>query len=416
MADTDLYAKRGGNSELLGAPSGSGLYMVTSAGKVEIPRLHMTVDAGSPGGILHGEDLRSPLEAGTNVGIEPLLGANWESMIETPPFPGEGFYRVSASQWGQWPHAGFPDEPYVYNNDPDNHGGWVPAGGLMIDGYFVPEGTYIVQFMDLSAGFYFSDAQFGFMLRGCRCRQQLLAPGLFNVNGPTYGGEFMGAHYCDVGGLGPEDADRFEVGFKIEGSQANGTHVQMVRNYFSYYNTAIQFPSPWVHSFELIENYCEKPNYNYGPAGPNGDNDDIHINGVWISGGQTHCLILRNKIVGQHPDELGRTVGQTDCIIWFQGGGPNLGTGGPNSDSTSGYQTRDNYLGGTGWVVYAGKPDAQPVETAHNFTYTGNKITTQWWPNGGYYGPISEEPLWGSYGNTKDNNTWADGPNVGQEW
>lgn len=371
-----------------------------------------------PSNITHGEQLRSPLQTGTNTSPAVLLGANWQSQLTMPPNPpvSDGFYRVSAPGWGQWPASGFPNGTYVYNNNPSNHGGYVPAGGMLIDGYFVPEGVYVVQFMNLAGGFYFSDAQYGFLLRGCRFRPNgSTAPGIFNVNDAIYGGRFIGAHYCDIGGIGPQDANRFEVGFKIDGSGSNGTHVRLLGNYISYHNTAIQFPGTTVRSFEVIENFCEKPNYNYGAAGPKGDGDDIHLNGIWISGGQTHCLILRNKIVMQHPDELGRPVQQTDCMIMFQRTGQNLGTG-QNADGTPGYQIRDNYMGGGGWTIYAGRQDGNGPATAQNFTYTGNKITTQWWPNGGSYGPIADQPVWGQYGNVQSNNTWADGVKVGQSF
>ena len=52
--------------------------------------------------------------------------------------------------------------------------------------------------------------------------------------------------------------------------------------------------------------------------------------------------------------------------------------------------------------------------TVVNYLYSGNKTTTiGTWPNGGAFGPIAWEPVWGTYGDVKSNNTWADGPNAG---
>jgi hypothetical protein len=43
----------------------------------------------------------------------------------------------------------------------------------------------------------------------------------------------------------------------------------------------------------------------------------------------------------------------------------------------------------------------------------GNQVTTQWWPRGGYWGPVAYEPIWGSNGNLKSNNTFAES---GKAW
>ena len=43
----------------------------------------------------------------------------------------------------------------------------------------------------------------------------------------------------------------------------------------------------------------------------------------------------------------------------------------------------------------------------------GNKITTDWWPGGGSFGPIAKEPAWGADGNVKMGNTFAE---TNQPW
>ena len=46
-----------------------------------------------------------------------------------------------------YPH-GYQMRLTSYNNDPNNHGGIVPAGGATIDGFTVPAGTWVAQFND----------------------------------------------------------------------------------------------------------------------------------------------------------------------------------------------------------------------------------------------------------------------------
>ena len=59
---------------------------------------------------------------------------------------------VNGERISTWPTDGLPswipNAPYVYNNDPNNHGGIVPAGGMLIDGFQVPAGTWVSQFND----------------------------------------------------------------------------------------------------------------------------------------------------------------------------------------------------------------------------------------------------------------------------
>jgi hypothetical protein len=116
---------------------------------------------------------------------------------------------------------------------------------------------------------------------------------------------------------------------------------------------------------------------------------------------------LRNKILVPSPDgsvapSVGapnRTTPQTDCIALFQSlAGPYPG------DGTTGIQVRDNYLGGSGYVIYGG--GSEPG--CRNVKITGNKITTRWWTNGGNFGPFAYDPGFGTNGNEKANNTWAD--------
>jgi hypothetical protein len=127
-----------------------------------------------------------------------------------------------------------------------------------------------------------------------------------------------------------------------------------------------------------------------------------------MNGGENSLLLLRNYITGPTPDEAGHVINQTDCISLFQDFGSFPGTG-TNRDGTRGYQIKDNFIGGTGYCVYAGLNAGKPASSVSNVVLTGNKITTQWYPNGGSFGAIAAEPPWGSQGNVKSGNTFVPG-------
>jgi hypothetical protein len=164
---------------------------------------------------------------------------------------------------------------------------------------------------------------------------------------------------------------------------------------------------------EIVENYIDKVTGYYQPNSPPGESSPKHLNGTTYNGGETNCLMLRNHITVPSPDDAGRTIQDTDCMMFGQdfGGFPGTGT---NSDGTTGYQIINNYVGGAGYCMYLGQNVNDPPNTAKNFTVRGNRWTTQWWPNGGFYGPVASVPVWGTLGNTQSDNLWADGPNAGQ--
>jgi hypothetical protein len=42
-----------------------------------------------------------------------------------------------------------------------------------------------------------------------------------------------------------------------------------------------------------------------------------------------------------------------------------------------------------------------------------NLMTASVYSTGGFFGPATAVPSWGSFGNAEANNTWADGPSQG---
>lgn len=342
-----------------------------------------------PANIVHGEQLVVSDTGHASLGV----GTAQLAVTSTPV---RSYFRSDT------PTEFIPDQPYVYNDLSTNNGGVVPAGGLVIDGYFVSAGTYVAQFQNFSSDFYVSGGN-SYLFRGCRIRGSNRAPGYWNTAVGATGKLSIG--YCDLGGTGASDAEYNEVPIKIS-SGAGGI---IYRNHISFTTTGIQINA---NGYDLTENYIEKLTYYYGPGIPPGESTDKHLNGVTLNGGESCIRILRNHIIGQNPDDAGRTISQTDCISFFQDFGTFPGSG-TNSDGSVGYQVLDNYVGGTGYCFYAGKNAGSGASSVNNMVISGNKVTTQWYPNGGSFGPFAAEPTWGTLGNIKANNTWADGPNAG---
>jgi hypothetical protein len=324
---------------------------------------------------------------------------------------------ASGSRIGTWPSdprpSWIPTTPYVYNNDPANHGGVVPAGGMLIDGFQVPAGAWVAQFNDFgNSGVIIngdnngaSPSFPGIVFRGNRWRNTTGAPGNLNFYQNSHTKAWI--LFNDAGGLGAADAQYNEVPF----STNDGTSDTIFfRNYISYTTTGIQ---PGNRSSQIIENLVEKITFFYGEAGPPGEGGAKHLNGISLNGGQSNVLVLRNKSLLQSPDDAGRTVQQTDALAFFQDAGAFPGTG-TNLDGSVGYLVKDNYFGGGGYTIYAGLNPGKASSSVQHMVLSGNKVTTQWWPNGGSFGVLSAEPAWGSFGNSCTNTTWADGARAGQ--
>ena len=354
---------------------------------------HIPPGNGGPDAIAHGQDLTVAMTGFT------ALGATQGDL----PQAGDPSARIS-NYPGNTPPTWLLSTPYVYNNNPSNKGGKVPAGGMTIDGFFVPAGTYVVQFLDFSGRSVVVEGSLnnqygtfpGIMFRGCRWRSVSSSVGMLSENGQVSGGKFW-FHYCDMGGINSQASNYCEIPIKI-----NSSPCQVYRCHLSYCTTGTQcvgFPGT-----NILENYIDRLT-TFNTDGP-------HLNGVSVNGGDVCYRVERNNIVVQTPEDNGsnKMVGQTDCIAFFQDFGSYPGTG-TNDDGTVGYRVIDNYMGGTGYCLYAGTGG---VGAVNNMYVSGNRFTTASFPNGGYYGTITATPTWGSNGNVITNNRWADGPNVGQ--
>ena len=336
----------------------------------------------------------------TAAGPGPLTSA-------TATFTG-GFWRVNSTPGsGQnnlvslWTS---PTAAYTYNNSPSNLGGIVPAGGLTIDGYPVVAGTYVYQFMELSAGgvgnFLLQAGGAPVMFRGCRLRAVASSPGFFNSQSGGYTGQFY-AHFCDFGGAGSGS----ECDIAVQIAQNGG--LRLLRNYISWVGSGIiQTGTTPAVFFDVIENLIENMTLYNG---------SLHLNGIKLQGGNANGRVLRNCVVFDQHDALGNQITQTDPIGMIPTDGTFLGQG-TNPDGSSGYVVQGNFTGGGGYCYYLGSDSGNsPVS---NLAFTNNQVTAGQFATGGANGTTTFAPPsgWGASGNRQSGNTWADGPSAGQSY
>lgn len=382
--------------------------------------LAWTEPTSSGEAVTHGDQLTVG-----HVGPWSLQGVAKGSEILTPlSGPSRGYFRFDTpadfTSTAAWPANANDSNPSTLNN-PALTGGVVTGSPVTIDGYSIPVGTYICQFRDMPNGydFYVQGSSNKVLFRGCRFRftSGVGGAGLFNDNGAPAAQQTM-VHYCDVGltSLDPPNGSQALMHMKFLG----GSGHRVLRNYLTRSATMLQ---PNVTGVRIIENIIDELIFAYGEGGTTGAGGSsiLHLNGISSEGGLTNAQYLRNRITLPSPDGAtgstgsglgqigygtqpgqtgygigsnpGRLVTQTDCIAVFAITGSNNGV---TIDS--------NYLGGGGVVLYAGNANGG----ATNIVLTNNKITTRWWTNGGNFGSITDQPAWGTNGNVKSNNTWAD--------
>jgi len=348
-----------------------------------------SVIGGSSGGggaawndtITHGEQLQIG-----HVGPWALQGVpRGSENIQVISLPSRGYWKMDEpTEWA-------PSTTYVYNNNPTNRGGVVPAGGMTIDGYFVPAGTIVAQFRDFSAGDFSAQGQGGsYVFRGCRFRSSAIGQSSqFNDYTATYTNRLL---FCDMGGKEPAALETWQMSFwKMIG----GTDHVMYRNYCSAQYVTFQMNS---NNSQCIENYITDLTWYYGETAPPGQGGEpLHMSSVGAQGGVTGLRVLRNRLTCPSPDPLGNVFTQGAALTF--GNDINV----PWSD----VWIKDNYLSGMGFVIRL----FGEVAGQNNLQVTGNKVTTRWFTNGGASGvaQLGDFPVvWGSNGNVKANNLWAD--------
>ena len=340
-------------------------------GNIDVPQVRV---------ISHGTNLQV-----TDVGPWALQTVpKGSEVLDVVPSPARGFWRVDT------PVEYSPTGTYVYNNNPANKGGVVPAGGMTIDGYTVPAGTVVTQFRDLSATDFSAQSMGGsYVFRGCRFRNGNIGQSSqFNDYRATYTNRLL---FCDIGGPEPASLSTWKAAFwKMIGGSGHVMH----RNHCSSQYVTFQLNA---NNSQCIENYITDLTWYYGDSTPPGQSEALHMSSVGAQGGVTGLRVLRNYITCPSPDPLGTVFTQGAALTF----GNDIDV--PWSD----VWIKDNHLSGMGYVIRLfGEYPGQ-----NNLQVTGNRVTTRWFTNGGASGvaQTGDFPVtWGSDGNVKSDNTWAD--------
>ena len=118
---------------------------------------------------------------------------------------------------------------------------------------------------------------------------------------------------------------------------------------------------------------------------------------IYYSPDHDDCILFEgsDSSVTIHNNTLLNPLDQTSCISLYQ----NFGTSGYSNVSITG-----NYLAGGGYCIYCGASGSGPLT---NMVFTGNVFSQQFWPAGGFYGPLAYQPNWGTSGNVWKDNQWV---------
>lgn len=370
-------------------------------------RRFVPAQAGGGGGaVTHGDQLTL-----NSVGPWALQGVSKGS--ESLTFLDPAGERISSYPgWGR--PSWIPGTDYAYNNNPSNLGGVVPAGGMTIDGYSIPAGTWVVQFREFNnAGVIITgdsggagSAWPGVLFRGCRMRQNWGSPGFVNYNAESSGG-ISWFLFCDAGGIGYVPPNVCEGIIESQGVSPDRDKQYIIR---CNLGITSNLAGGRNNGDAFIENYCrDVPRYY--------NDDTYHIGGLMNSGGQTATLWLRNNIdLSPQPGYPTNTLfkAQVSCVQMAADvfGYPGTGT---NRDGSQGYQIRDNYIGGSDYSLQLGLDKANTSADVSRVVVTGNKFTTKWFEQSGRLGISYKNPTWGVQNNVWSSNTWADDYGTG-EW
>lgn len=242
--------------------------------------------------------------------------------------------------------------------------------------YTIPAGDWLVEGFKFSAGF--SVSRSGVHFLGCE----------FSCSGAT-----GWALFPRTGGF-----TRFSfIGGSMHAPTSTGSLQFGLNASGDYSNISVLFSELyWVADAILINGNTQDVRGNYGHDLINFDGHQ-HNDFYQAHGGQQHISITLN-----HWDN---PLGQTSCVALFQ---DNVAGGNHYNDVT----VSKNLMAGGGYCVYGGAGgSSDPQDSITNMTFDSNKFSTVHYPTGGQFGTHTE---FNATEETWSNNTWADGPNVGQ--
>ena len=256
------------------------------------------------------------------------------------------------------------------------------------DGVTYPAGTWVIEGVSFSGGYVTITslpASVPHMLfRGCKFRRT----GTQALQVSSTCSTDVTASYCEFGSTSATQRLQFCVRFLGSG------HQTLHRSWCQWWDNALNGSG----NVDIIENIVTDAVFYAG----------AHID-AWLcntpASSKGPVRILRNR--------LEVNFSQTGCVANYQ-------------DSAGLYdrwEVRDNIVAGGGFGFYCGITSDQGSSAVmpKSCAYTGNKVSTKFYPNGGYYGVKTSDThptlgsMWGQNGNVWAGNTWADGPNAGQE-
>lgn len=112
--------------------------------------------------------------------------------------------------------------------------------------------------------------------------------------------------------------------------------------------------------------------------------EDPHNDCIQSTGG-SHCRFIHNNLENEHS--------QTSCFIF-----------GPSAAPIDDYIISNNLMNGGGYVMYLGDDPGAFAST--NFAVINNRWGRKFWPNGGFFGPLSLSAMTGPL--TWRGNVWDD--------
>ena len=164
-------------------------------------------------------------------------------------------------------------------------------------------------------------------------------------------------------------ANRLMVGVKDIYGDATGT--QVLGNDISRTSTGVQ-----IYSGRIQDNYIHHMGYQSGD----------HINGTTSNGSAVPLTIRHNTIFN--------SFNQTDAISLFEDFGVEANR-----------VIDNNLVAGGGYTIYGGQNPGGPI--SHDVKITNNRFSRIYFPNGGYYGPVTAfNPA--APGNQWSGNVWDD--------
>jgi hypothetical protein len=188
--------------------------------------------------------------------------------------------------------------------------------------------------------------------------------------------------HCTIVGLPGQGPDN---GYENYGVASSGSDVEVGWSNISGFGDVLSIGSGYIHDSYVHDLQS------FIPARYKFYNHDDAV----ISNGGSNLIIRHNTLLDQLPPRKGAS----SAVSLYEDFG-----------EITHVSISDNYLAGGAYTLYPAGPSSADI------VITGNFFSTRYWPSGGYYGPV-DSGYWDAAGagNQWSGNSWADGPNAGNE-